>query len=174
LPPAPIVAADAPMMDPADINPRLCFAVFADANQNGMREPGEDYLGDANILLLDEADAEALRYLTDGQSEPYCLRDLLPKPYTINAAPPAGFGLTSAASLRLDLREGGEAVVEFGAAQGLEARVSPPLGPVAPEETLSDVDEPSILREISGIFVLMLAGLVFFSGMIVSIFLRGR
>lgn len=174
LPPAPIAAAAAPMMDPADISPRLCFAVFADANQNGLREPGEDYLGNAEILLLDEAGAEALQYLTDGQSEPHCLRDLSPKSYVINAAAPAGFGLTSAASLRLDLRAGSEAVVEFGAKQGFEAETNPPLGPVAPDETQSGIDEPSILREISGIFVLTLAGLVFFSGMVVSIFLRGR
>ena len=174
LPPAPVVAAAAPVMDPADVSPRLCFAVFADANQNGMREPGEDYLNEATILLLDEADAEVLRYHTDGQSEPHCLRDLLRRTYLIRALAPAGFGLTGAASLSLDLREGGDVQVEFGALPGFEAAVVPLMQPVAPDDALADTSKPAILRELSGLFVLMLAGLVFFSGMAVSVFLRAR
>lgn len=174
LPPAPVVAADAPMMDPADISPRLCFAVFADANQNGMREPGEDYLADATILLLDETDAEVLRYRTDGQSEPRCLRDLPRQTYGITAFAPADFGLTGAASLRLDLRDGGDLEVEFGLAPGVTAAAGPLLPPIAQDDAPSDMGKPSILRELSGLFVLILAGLVFFSGMVVAIFLRGR
>ncbi len=174
LPPAPVVAAAAPMMDPADISPRLCFAVFADANQNGMREPGEDYLGDAAILLLDETDAEVAQYRTDGQSEPRCLGDLLRQNYRIRAVAPEGFGLTSAGDLRLDLRDGGHVQVEFGAKPGWQPAVGPLLQPVAPDDALADISEPSILRELSGLFVLMLAGLVLVSGTVVSIFLRAR
>ncbi len=174
LPPAPVVAADAPRLDPAEIGPRLCFAVFADANQNGMREPGEDYLNEATILLLDETEAEVLQYQTDGQSEPHCLRDLQRRVYGIRAAAPDGFGLTSAAGLRLDLRQGGEVDVEFGAVRGLDVEVGPLLQPVAPDDAPADMEKPSVLRELSGLFVLMLAGLVLFSGLLVSIFLRGR
>lgn len=174
LPPAPLVAADAPMMDPADFSPRLCLAVFADANQNGMREPGEDYLEGATVLLLDAADAEVLQYRTDGQSEPHCRRDLLRRTYLIRALAPAGFGLTSAASLSLDLRAGGDIQVEFGALAGYEAAGAPLLQPAAQDDTPADTSRPAILRELSGLFVLVLAGLVFFSGMALSVFLRGR
>ncbi len=174
LPPAPLVAADAPMIDPADISPRLCFAVFADVNQNGMREPGEDYLGDAAILLLDGTDAEVAQYRTDGQSEPHCQRDLLRQNYRIRALAPEGFGLTSAGDLRLDLRDGGHVQVEFGAKPGLRPAVGPLLQPVAQDDSSADISQPSILRELSGLFVLLLAGLVFFSGLVVSIFLRAR
>jgi len=174
LPPAPLVAADAPMMDPADISPRLCFAVFADANQNGLREPGEDYLGEASVLLLDETDVEVAQYRTDGQSEPRCQRDLLRRIYRIRAVAPEGFGLTSAGDLRLDLRDGGLVQVEFGAKPGLQPAASPLLQPVAPDDAPSDFSEPSILRELSGLFVLILAGLVLVSGTVVSIFLRAR
>lgn len=174
LPSAPVATADAPVMDPAHNSPRLCFAVFADANQNGLREPGEDYLNEATILLLDEADADALEFQTDGQSGPRCLRDLHKRTYVISASAPAGYGLTSAADLRLDLRHGGEIDVEFGAVPGLESEVGPLLRPIAPDDAPTDIDQPSVLRELSGLFVLMLAGFVFFSGMVVSIFLRGR
>lgn len=174
LPPAPVVAADAPMLDPADISPRLCFAVFADANQNGMREPGEDYLGDAAILLLDETDVEVAQYRTDGHSEPHCQRGLLRQNYRIRAVAPEGFGLTSAGDLGLDLRDGGDVQVEFGAKPGLRPAVGPLLQPVAPDDALAEISEPSILRELSGLFVLILAGLVLVSGTVVSIFLRAR
>lgn len=174
LPLAPLAAAAAPMIDPADISPRLCVAVFADANLNGMREPGEDYLNDATILLLDEADAEVLRYRTDRHSQPHCLRDLLRQNYGLMALAPAGFGLTGAAKLRLDLHEGGDVKAEFGAVPGLEAAAGPLPRPGALDDAPADTSRPAILRELSGLFVLMLAGLVFFSGMIVSVFLRGR
>ena len=174
LPPAPVVLADAPMLDPADIGPRLCFAVFADGNQNGMREPGEDYLAEATVLLLDDAGVEALQYLTDGQSEPHCLPDLLRRRYGIRALAPAGYGLTGADSLGLDLGDGGEVRVEFGAAPGLEAAVVPLLQPAQPDDSPPEVSRPSILRELSGLFVLLLAGFVLSSGMVVAIFVRGR
>lgn len=174
LPPAPVAAAAAPMLDPADTNPVLCFAVFADGNQNGMREPGEDYLAEATILLLDASDAEALRYRSDGQSEPHCQRDLRRQVYVIQAMAPAGYGLTGAARLDLDLREGGDAQVEFGAWPGFETADVPLMQPVAQDDAQSDTERPAILRELSGLFVLMLAGLVFCGGLFVSVFLRGR
>lgn len=174
LPPAPIIAADAPVVDPAAINGQLCFSVFADDNQNGMREPSEVYLHGATILLLDEADNEVLQYTTDGQSEPHCPDNLPSQTFEVTAHAPAGFGLTGAASLRLDLRKGGDVEVAFGAKHGLEVVVGPPLQPVAQDEAPADAGEPSILRELSGLFVLMLAGVVLCSGMVVSVFLRGR
>lgn len=174
LPPAPVVAADVPKLNPAEIAFRLCFAVFSDANRNGMREPGEDYVNEATIVLLDESEAEVLRYRTDGQSEPRCLRDLQRQVYGIEAEAPDGFGLTSAAGLRLDLRQGGDVDVEFGAVRGLEVEAGPLTQPVAQDDAPADREKPSVLRELSGLFVLMLAGLVLGSGMLVSIFLRGR
>ena len=139
-----------------------------------MREPGEDYLKEATIQLLDETDAEALNYRTDGGSQPFCAPDLQRRTYMIAAEAPAGYGLTGAARLDLDLRGGGDVLVEFGAWPGYEAADAPLLQPVAPDDISAETKRPAILRELSGLFVLMLAGLVFFSGMALSIFLRGR
>lgn len=174
LPPAPVIAADAPMRDPADISPQLCYGVFLDDNQNGMRDAGEASLPAATIRLLDAQDVEQLRYTTDGAAQPSCERRLERKLYLIEGAAPPGFGLTSASRLRLDLRSGGRVTVEFGAKQGLEALPTPP-----PERSTSETERASaaprsLLRELSGIFVLGLAVFVFFSGMALSFFIRGR
>ncbi len=174
LPPAPVIAADAPMRDPTDISPQLCYSVFLDDNQNGMRDAGEASLPAATIRLLDAQDVEQLRYTTDGAAQPSCERRLERKLYLIEGAAPPGFGLTSASRLRLDLRSGGRVTVEFGAMQGLEAFPTPP-----PERSTSEAERGSaaprsLLRELSGIFVLGLAVFVFFSGMALSFFIRGR
>lgn len=171
---APVAQADAPMMDPADISPQLCFALFEDENQNGYREPGERYLEAGRILLLDAAGGEALSYTTDGESEPYCRRDLGRDLYQLELQPPDGYGATSAASLQIDLRAGGSVHVEFGAKRGLETFIVPtaeasPAGPPVVDE-----GESSLLQEASGIFVLALAGVVLIGGLIVSLLLRGR
>ena len=174
LPPAPVNAADAPMRDPADISPQLCFGVFLDDNQNGMRDAGEASLPAATIRLLDAQDVEQLRYTTDGAAQLFCERRLERTLYLIEGAAPPGFGLTSASRLRLDLRLGGRVMVEFGAKPGLAALPTPP-----PERSTSEAERTSaaprrLLRELSGIFVLGLAVIVFFSGMALSFLIRGR
>ena len=174
LPPAPLAAADAPMLDPADISPRLCFAVFADANQNGQREPGEDYLSGATVRLMDTDDVETLRYQTDGNSEPHCPLDLPGRRYAIEAIAPSGYGLTGAARLSLDLRDGGDVEVEFGAWPGFDRAAAPLMQPFAEDDAPEERREPAILRELSGLFALMLAGLVFCSGMAFAVILRLR
>lgn len=173
LPPAPVAEADAPMRDPADIRPQLCFAFFEDENQNGMMEPEERPLTNAAIRLLDAADVEQLRFTTDGASEPHCTRQLERELYTIEGSAPPGFGLTSAARLRIDLRAGGLVKLEFGAKAGLEIAAVPPAAYMDGDESASESPR-SLLRELSGIFALGLAAVVFFSGMAVSLFIRWR
>ena len=171
-PPAPVTEADAPMRDPADIGPQLCVAVFEDLNQNGMMEPNERPLANASIRLLDGADVEQLRHTTDG-GEPFCTRRLERQLYTIEGDAPPGFGLTSAARLRLDLRSGGLVTLEFGAKQGLETASPPPAAYLIDDERASE-SQRSLLRELSGLFALGLAAVVFCSGLAVSLFIRWR
>ncbi len=171
---APVVAASAPMTDPADISPQLCFILFADENHNGMREPGEARLRDGEIVLYDGAGAEQLHYTTDGESEPYCLRDLGRRLFRVDAVAPAGYGLTGAASLWLDLRSGGKVQLEFGARRGQQTLAMGAQEPIVDSETLPSVEADGLLLELSGLVILALAGAVFVSGMVVSVFLRGR
>lgn len=173
LPPAPVGEADAPMRDPADISAQLCYAVFRDDNQNGMLEAGEGMLPDATVRLLDADGVEQLRYTTDG-SEPVCERGLARTLFLIESTAPPGFGLTSASRLRLDLRSGGVVKVEFGAKSGLETATLAPLEVERGDAEAASAKPPSLLRELSGLFALGLAAIVFVSGMALALFLRGR
>ena len=174
LPPAPVADADAPMRDPADITPQLCVTVFNDGNRNGMIEAGELMLRDATIRVLDAADSEQMRYTTDGADEPYCARQLGRQLYTVEGSAPPGFGLTGASRLRVDLRSGGTVLVEFGAKQGLQEALVPPPDRTSGESGREGEEPRSLLRELSGLFALSLAAVVFVSGMAVSVFIRWR
>ena len=174
LPPAPVAEADAPMRDPADIRPRLCFAVYDDANQNGMMDAGEGMLAGATIRLLDGDDLERLRYTTAGAGEPHCPRQLERGLYTLAGEAPPGFGLTGTPRLRVDLRRGGRVDAAFGAKQGLEGGAPPPLAPASGADAAAEAPPRSLLRALSGLFALGLAAVVGFSGLALSIFLRWR
>lgn len=171
---APVTEAAAPMMNPADVSPLLCFSVFEDDNPNGLREPGEPYLEGATILLFEEDRSEALRQQTVGAPQPHCWRELARARYQIEAAPPAGFGLTSAAVLRIDLRAGGELLVDFGAKRGWEAGAAPTPAATPTDLPAVEASDDGLLRELSGLFVLALAGVVLISGLLLALLLRGR
>ena len=173
LPPAPVAQADAPMRDPADITPRLCFMVFRDENANGMMEPGEIPLPAATIRLLDADNVERTRYTTDGAATPICPPGLERKTYALVGEPPPGFGWTSAARLQVDLRTGGLVRVDFGAKAGLENAPIPPP-PMNADDAPLDEQPRSLLRELSGLLMLGLAVIVLSSGMAVSLFFWGR
>ena len=134
-PDAPVTVASAPMLDPADLSPEICFVIFADDNYNGMREPVETRLGGGEIILFDAADIEQLHYTTDGKSEPYCVRDLGRRRYRLEAVAPEGYGVSGAASLWLDLRAGGKLTLEFSARGGLARPATAPLEPIADRES---------------------------------------
>ena len=171
---APVAEAAAPMMNPADVSPLLCFSVFQDDNANGIREPGERYLEGATIVLFDGARSETLQHEIAGASQPHCWRELARAHYQIEAAPPQGFGLTSAAVLRIDLRAGGELQVDFGAKRGWEAVAAPTPAAVPTNLPAVDAADGGLLRELSGLFVLALAGVVLISGLLLALLLRGR
>ena len=174
LPPAPVIEAKAPMRDPADLSPRLCLAAYEDDNQNGMMDPGEATLADATIRLIDDAGQERLRHTTDGAAEPACQRALERRLYVIEAQAPPGFGLTVSPRLTLDLRAGGLVKLDFGAQRGLTVADLPPPEPSSADEAPASESPRSLLRQLSGLFALGLAAVVFFSGLAVSFFARGR
>ena len=173
LPPAPVIEADAPMMAPADGSPLLCFEIFQDDNHNGMMDPGEVYLDGGSVRLFDAAGDEQWRQDSEGLPQPVCQHDLQRQVYEIEATAPKDYALTSPARLRIDLAMGGAVRVEFGAKAGLESMLMPTAAPQATAEPARPA-ESSVLRQLSGVFVMGLAAAVLFSGLIVSIFIRGR
>ena len=169
---APVIEAAAPIMDPAELSPQICFLMYADANHNGSREADESRLSQGEITLYDAADIERLHYMTDGESEPYCLRDLERQQYRLEAIAPSGYSLRGAQSLRLDLRAGGTLELEFGAQTGQPAMNDPASSPAGDVEDLSE--DAGLLREVSGLALMAVAALVLASGLTLALFLRGR
>lgn len=173
--PAPIIEADAPPFDPTRFDAAVCLGMFGDDNQNGALDPGESYLAAGGIILKDEAGGEAANYTTDGLSEPFCIEDLAPMIYIVKAAAPDGYGLTASPSLHVNLEDGGRVSAHFGAKQGLAAAVIPTAAPRKIEDALEPMaDGDSLLMELSGLFVIGLAGIVLFGGLFAALLIRMR
>ena len=174
LPPAPVAGADAPMMDPAVLDPVVCVSVYVDDNQNGAMDPGETTVSGGRIRLLDEVGNQLADLRADAESQPLCIGDGQPQIYVVAAAAPEGYGLTGSEALRVDLRDGRPIHLAFGVKAGFDAQDAPPVE-LAPTEVPARVDEEvNLLRELSGLFIVALAGFVLICGLLVSLFLRFR
>lgn len=176
LPPAPVAGAVAPMMDPAAFDPVVCVSVYLDDNQNGAMDPGETTVSDGRIRLLDQAGNQLADLRADAESQPLCIGDGQPRIYIVAADAPEGYGLTGSEALRVDLRDGRPIHLAFGVKAGLDIQAVPPVG-LSPTEVPASGggDEgESPLRELSGLFVVALAGFVLICGSLVSLFLRFR
>lgn len=166
--PAPIAEAAAPRFDPTRFDRRICFGIFEDDNQNGTLDVGEGWLTGGRIVLHDEVENETSDYATD--DSPFCIEDLAPRTYVIRAAAPDGYGLTAAPSLYVHLQAGGRVNAHFGVKPGMEASAVPTAVPSQIVDAPPDSD--SLLMELSGLFVLGLAGIVLFAGLFSALLLR--
>ncbi|MCY4069793.1 MAG: LysM domain-containing protein [Chloroflexi bacterium] len=174
LPPAPVAGADAPMMDPAAFDPVVCASIYVDDNQNGAMDPGETTVSDGRIRLLDKAGNQLVDLRADAESQPLCVGEGQPQIYIVAAAAPEGYGLTGSESLRVDLRDGRPIHVAFGVKAGFDIRDAYPVR-LSPTEVPARADEEeNLLRELSGLFVVALAGFVLNCGLLFSLFLRFR
>lgn len=170
--PAPVIAADAPAFDPTGLQSTVCFAMFQDDNQNGALDANESWLAADGIRLHDRAGNEIASPAAADSSQPVCVEDLAPSRYIIRAAPPAGYGLTTAPALHIDLEAGGRLWLHFGAKQGRPAWVVPTAMPDAAEAELAA--ERSLLMELSGLFVMALAAAALCGGLLAALLIRIR
>ncbi len=174
LPPAPVAGAAEPMMDPADLDPVVCVSVYVDDNENGAIDPGETALSDGRIRLLDEVGNQLADLRADAESQPLCIGDGQPQIYTVAVAAPEGYGLTGSEALRVDLRDGRPIHLAFGVKAGFDIQDASPVA-MSPTEVPARIDEEeNLLRELSGLFVVALAGIVLICGLLFSLFLRFR
>ncbi len=174
LPPAPVAGGDAPMMDPAAFDPVVCVSVYVDDNQNGAMDPGETTISDGRIRLLDEVGNQLADLRADAESQPLCIGDGQPQIYIVAAAAPEGYGLTGSEALRVDLRDGRPIHLAFGVKAGFDTQDAPPVGMSPTEVPARDDEEVNLLRELSGLFIVALAGFVLICGLLVSLLLRFR
>jgi hypothetical protein len=126
--PAPVISAEsgdvAAPIDPANASASVCVVLFEDVNANRLQDGGESTLADGNILLTTDG-TPAGQHATDDSTEPFCFDGLASGNYTVEAAPPGGYGLTTPSLLRMQVAAGAQVSVAFGAAEGVEAVALP-------------------------------------------------
>ncbi|GAB5494436.1 MAG: hypothetical protein Phog2KO_46510 [Phototrophicaceae bacterium] len=170
-PPAPVEQGED--TDPLAIDTGVCTLMFDDSNSNNIQDANEDLLSGGQITISADG-AEPQEYITDG-SEPFCFDELDPGLYTMTGVAPDGYGLNS--SVRSVSIQAGQAfTVSFGAIEGLEVAAVPTI------DTASEIEQPIVeetpdasnnFRNIAGILVLGLAGVVLVGGVGVG-FIVGR
>ena len=105
----------------------ICLVAFTDENADGQRETDEPLqAGVAFTVFTDEAVVG--NYVTDGESEPYCLTDLAPGDYQITRSVGRDETLTNSGNRTVILAEGDQVILGFGGFLGatLVATAVPP------------------------------------------------
>lgn len=102
----------------------VCVIAYADANQNGVRDPGEDALLDVNIDLMLGANVVIANHVT-ALREPHCFEDLAPQQYMVNISSPL-YDPVDAAPLTFTLPAGQRVTYELGAVAHPAERVVDP------------------------------------------------
>jgi LysM repeat protein len=179
LPATPTDAPDAPVeegssSDPLNVEAGVCLVMFADGNSNNIQDAGEEALTGGTIRIKDSTGADVAEYITDG-SEPHCLDELPAAMYTVNATAPDGYGLPRSA-LSLSVQPGAQFTLSFPAVAGLQVAVVPTTS-ASSNETPEIVDEStadSSFRNIAGIIILGLAGVVLVGGIGVAVLISRR
>jgi LysM repeat protein len=121
-PTAPPAGAPTATPQPAGMG-TVCALLFEDTNGNGRRDESELPLGGGQLAVLDAGTGQPVQaYSTTGaEAKPYCFENLAAGPYTVSAAPPAGYNSTNASATTLEVAVGSLSNMEFGAQPGATA-----------------------------------------------------
>lgn len=170
-PPAPVEEGEDG--DPLAIDTGVCVLMFEDGNSNNVQDAEEGLLDSGTITL--EGNGDPQEYITDG-SEPFCYEELDAGLYTMRAVAPDGYGLAS--SVRsISVQAGQVFTVRFAAVEGLEVAAAPTVDTTVtdaqPDIIEEEPDPINNLRNLAGIIVLGLAGVVLLGGLVVG-FIVGR
>jgi LysM repeat protein len=111
------------MVEPAESGGSICLTAFDDANSNGLHDSGEGLREAVAFTIADETSVVS-NYVTDGLSEPYCIRGLAPASYRITRSVLDNETLTTPGDWAVSLTEGGILNIEFGSHQEEEMAVA--------------------------------------------------
>lgn len=95
----------------------ICLVAFADENGNGEREPAEPLQAGVAFTVF-TAEGVVANYVTDGNSEPYCLTDLAPGDYQITRSVGREETLTNSGNRTVILAAGDQVMLGFGGLLG--------------------------------------------------------
>ena len=110
----------------------ICLLAFDDVNRDGVHDEGEPLRAGVAFTLYN-TEAVVANYISDGVSEPKCLRGLLPGEYRVTRSIAPGEVLTTSGDWALSLTAGSELRQEFGSVIGAagDAAGTPAAGAVA-------------------------------------------
>lgn len=104
----------------------LCLTAFEDRNQNGQREANEPLRASVAFTIFNEQ-AVVANYVTDGQSEPFCLERMTPGAYQVTRSQARGETLTSKGSQSVLVSSGSLVELVFGSINSSKAAVGQPV-----------------------------------------------
>lgn len=108
----------------------ICLTAYDDDNQNGVRDAGETLMA-AVAFTISDGQAVVSNYITDGQSEPYCIRGLDAGSYRITRSRLAQETLTTAGEVAASLTDGAALNLEFGSVVGAAPAADAAAGELA-------------------------------------------
>jgi photosystem II stability/assembly factor-like uncharacterized protein len=107
------LTAQAPPSTPTPDSGVICLLAFEDLNGNTVHDESEGVLQDVRFVLQhDAAEVEALYRSSEGG--PFCLAELPPGDYVIQAFPPISFGATPSGEMSIRLAAGETVQVALG------------------------------------------------------------
>jgi len=98
----------------------ICLLAFDDLNRDGVHDTGEPLRAGVAFTVYNTT-AVVANYVSDGVSEPKCLRGLLPGEYRVTRSIAPGEVLTTSGDWALSLTAGSELRQEFGSVMGAAA-----------------------------------------------------
>lgn len=101
------------LAEPEETGGSICLKAFDDANGNGLHDDGEG-LREAVAFTIANETSVVSNYVTDGVSEPYCIRGLAAASYSITRSILDNESLTTPGDWAVSLTEGGILNIEFG------------------------------------------------------------
>ena len=104
----------APTAEPTAVSGgAICVKAFDDANKNGLHDAGETMRGSV-AFTISTSEKVISNYVTDGISEPYCIRALTAGNYQITRSIGALERLTTTGEWAASVTDGSETIFEFG------------------------------------------------------------
>jgi hypothetical protein len=101
----------------------ICLLAFDDLNRDGIHDAGEPLRAGVAFTIYN-TEAVVANYISDGVSEPKCLRGLLPGEYRVTRSIASGEVLTTSGDWALSLTAGSELRQEFGSVIGAAGDVA--------------------------------------------------
>ena len=122
---APPSGSPTPTLPPPTLRPSetpaeaaICLLAFDDLNRDGIHDAGEPLRAGVAFTIYNTA-AVVANYVSDGVSEPKCLRGLVPGEYRVTRSIAPGEVLTTSGDWALSLTAGSELRQEFGSVIGV-------------------------------------------------------